>query len=279
MFDIGVNLTSRQLVDDADAVLQRAMAAGVTGIAITGTSANESRQAAALCEILEPDYPGVLCCTAGVHPHNASEWNADVREQILKLAELSQVVAIGETGLDFNRNYSPQDAQIHCFEEQLLVGVQTGLPVFLHERDAFPQQIELLRAHRINLVGGVAHCFTGTREQLHAYLDLDLYIGITGWVCDERRGKALAEIVHEIPMDRLLIETDAPWLLPRNITPKPSKKINEPAYLGWITRELALRFGVSELELREQTFQNALRLFGLSSSEKLGGRFSIEGPA
>lgn len=269
MFDIGVNLTSRQLIDDAPALLERAMAAGVAGVAITGTSAVESEQAASLCETLQAGFPGIICSTAGVHPHHASEWNDQVNEQILQLAELSQVVAIGETGLDFNRNFSSPEDQLFAFEAQLKIAAQTGLPVFLHERDAFAQQIELLRKYRDKISGGVAHCFTGSRDQLQAYLELDLYIGVTGWVCDERRGQELAALVPEIPLDKLLIETDAPWLMPRNIQPKPTSKVNEPAYLGWISREIARLCQVSELEIREQTFKNALGLFRISVDQEI----------
>jgi len=264
MFDIGVNLTSRQLVEDAADLLERAMAAGVTGIAITGTSASESAQAASLCGELQPTFPGVICCTAGVHPHHASEWTDQIKDQISELVKLPQVVAIGETGLDFNRNYSSPEDQLHAFEEQLKLAAQTGLPVFLHEREAFDEQIRLLRKYREHISGGVAHCFTGSREQLHAYLNLGLYIGITGWVCDERRGQELAELVQEIPLDKLLIETDAPWLLPRNIQPKPKSKINEPAYLGWVSREIAVRLNISELEVRDHTFRNSLALFRIT---------------
>lgn len=265
MFDIGVNLTSRQLIDNAEELLERAMAAGVAGIAITGTSAEESKQAASLCETLQPAFAGIICATAGVHPHHASEWNEEVRARILDLTKLPQVVAIGETGLDFNRNFSSVEDQLHAFEEQLKLAAETGLPVFLHEREAFDRQIELLRKYRGQISGGVAHCFTGSREQLHAYLDLDLYIGITGWVCDERRGQQLADLIAEIPLHKLMIETDAPWLLPRNIHPKPVSRINEPANLAWISREVANLQGIGELELRDQTFRNALNFFGIKA--------------
>src|SRR5690606_9889314 len=117
-------------------------------------------------------------------------------------------VAIGETGLDFNRNLSPPDIQKAVFEQQLHIAADTGLPLFLHERDALEDQLELLKRYRDRISGGVAHCFTGTAEALRAYLKLDLYIGITGWICDERRGTHLRELVKEIPLNRLLLETD-----------------------------------------------------------------------
>jgi TatD DNase family protein len=261
VFDIGVNLTSGQLLPDIAEVLQRATQAGVTGLAITGTSLSESQQAADLCVQYSNEFPGILCSTAGVHPHQASEWTREGAAQIRALAALPSTLAIGETGLDFNRNFSTPEAQKLAFSAQLEIAGETGLPLFLHERDAFDTQIGMLREHRKNFTTAVTHCFTGTRAQLDAYLDLDFYIGITGWVCDERRGKELAEIVKYIPLERLLIETDAPWLLPRNMHPKPENRRNEPAYLGWISRELALRYDLSELLIREQTFRNALDFF------------------
>ena len=264
MFDIGVNLTNSQLVEDVSGVLDRAGAAGVIGIAVTGTSVSDSRLAVELCNRYQPVFPGVLCATAGVHPHHASEWNEDARQQLLALAQEPAVRAIGETGLDFNRNFSTPAEQIEAFKAQLEIAAATGLPLFLHEREAFATQIGLLHDYRDHISGAVAHCFTGNREQLQAYLELDFYIGITGWVCDERRGQELASLVPQIPLERLLIETDAPWLLPRNIHPRPGKRINEPAFLGWISREVARLCNRNELEIRERTLQNALNFFQIS---------------
>lgn len=263
MFDIGVNLTSSQLAEDRTAVLERARSAGLRGLAITGTSTAESRQALDLCESLRGVFGGDLCATVGIHPHHADEWHQGSREELLALLRHPAAVAVGETGLDFNRNFSPPERQIESFEHQLDIAAETGKPIFLHERDAFDRQIAMLRSYRHQLSDAVAHCFTGDREQLHSYLDLGFYIGITGWVCDERRGAELADIVGDIPMDRLLIETDAPWLLPRNIRPRPKSRRNEPAYLAWIVRFLAERLNTTEAAIAEHTEANTRRFFRL----------------
>ena len=180
------------------------------------------------------------------------------------LARKPEVVAIGETGLDYNRNLSPPDVQRQVFKTQLELAADTGLPLFLHERDALEDQVSLLGAYRDRISGGVAHCFTGTEEALRAYLELDLYIGITGWICDERRGTHLRELVKQIPLDRLLLETDGPYLLPRDLQPKPKSRRNEPKYLPHITRTVADCIGIDEAELSAATTENARRLFRLA---------------
>ncbi len=263
MFDIGVNLTSGQLAGDLDEVVAHAHGAGIRGMAITGTDLEDSRAALALCRQLPSHFPGLLCSTAGVHPHHAKSWSSQVQDEILALCADPQVRAVGETGLDYNRNFSPRERQLEAFAAQLDIAAQTGLPLFLHERDAFEDQIALLREFRAQISDAVVHCFTGTRDQLHAYLELDFYIGITGWVCDERRGVELATMVSDIPLSRLLVETDAPWLLPRNIVPLPSQRRNEPAYLVWVLRKLSECYGVPVEELAARTEQNALNFFRL----------------
>ena len=174
------------------------------------------------------------------------------------------MVAVGETGLDFNRNYSPPEAQERAFEAQLGLAERTGLPLFLHERDAAARMLAMLRSLRASWRGGVIHCFTGGREALFDYLDLGLHIGITGWVCDERRGLELRELVNEIPADRLLLETDAPYLLPRNLYHPPKNGRNEPQFLPHIAEFAAMQRGVSAALLAQQTTANAKALFGLA---------------
>jgi TatD DNase family protein len=140
-----------------------------------------------------------------------------------------------------------------------------GKPVFLHERDAHEELVAMLTPVRASLASGVAHCFTGGPEELAAYLELDLYIGITGWVCDERRGAALRAAVPRIPLDRLLLETDAPYLLPRDLAPKPTGRRNEPQFLAHVLeRVAALRELPVELVAQAST-ANAERLFGLGA--------------
>lgn len=263
MIDIGVNLTNSQLLKNADAILRRAQKAGVTQCIVTGTDIQASSQALQLTTKHAAEFPGMLYSTAGVHPHDASSWSRDTQRHLLDLLQEPSVVAVGETGLDFNRNFSTPDEQIRAFEAQLEIAATVRKPVFLHERQAFAKQEEMLRYHRDDIGDAVVHCFTGTKSELFAYLDLNFYVGITGWVCDERRGKDLADIVNNIPLDRLMVETDAPYLLPRNISPKPKSRVNEPAFLFWVVEKIAACYGESFDTIKRKTSQNAQRFFRL----------------
>ena len=202
---------------------------------VTGTSVAESRQAIALCA----RFPRQLVSTCGIHPHHASEWEASSLSDLEAMAQQQCVRAIGEAGLDFNRNYSPPSAQEFAFQQQMELATKLKMPLFCHQRDAHQRFIEMLGEHRDDISRLVVHCFTDSREALMDYLDLDCYIGITGWICDERRGLDLQKLVKLIPDGRLLLETDAPYLLPRNIEPKPSSRINEPSYLPHILEKVA----------------------------------------
>jgi TatD DNase family protein len=254
--DIGLNLSSERYEDDRDVVMERGRTAGVTHFILTGTNLEESRTVLALAR----QYPGCRS-TAGVHPHDASGFNTEVEAGLRELLQAPEVVAVGETGLDFNRNYSPPDAQEAALIAQLGLAAETGLPLFLHERDASARMLEILKAHKVS--HGVLHCFTGNREVLWGYLDLGLMIGITGWVCDERRGLELQELVKEIPEDRLLLETDGPWLLPRDLPSPPKSKRNEPAFLPHIAARVAMLRGESLEALAAQTTANAKQIFNL----------------
>ena len=257
--DIGVNLTGSSFAQDLDQVIERARQAEVLKMIVTGTSMEHSRRALELCD----RYARTLYCTAGVHPHHASEWNPDNQYEIARLAQHSAVVAIGECGLDYNRNYSPPEAQRRCFEAQLELAADAGLPVFLHQRDAHEDFIAILGRWRDKLRGAVAHCFTGDEAQARAYVDLDMSIGITGWICDERRGGALQQAVGHIPGDRLMIETDAPYLLPRDLQPKPKQRRNEPMYLPHVCATLARYRDADVKRTAELTTANAIRFFNL----------------
>ncbi|GKX59400.1 3'-5' ssDNA/RNA exonuclease TatD [Leminorella grimontii] len=263
MFDIGINLTNRQFAADRHDVVERAKQAGVKGMLITGTSLKESRAAQALAA----EYPDYCWSTAGVHPHDASGWSDECAEQIYRLLQNPQAVAVGECGLDFNRNFSTPEQQERAFSEQLSMAAELSMPLFLHCRDAYPRFIELLKPWLSKVPAAVVHCFTDDGRALEDYLSLGLYVGITGWVCDERRGLELRELVSRIPADKLLLETDAPYLLPRDLKPKPTSRRNEPAYLAHILREVAKLRGEDANELGEITRQNALRLLGVSQSD------------
>ena len=233
--DIGVNLTNKSLIKDIDAVLQRAAEVGVGQMVVTGTSLEESQAAIELCHL----YPRELLCTAGVHPHHASDWNEDSLSRLAKLTGEDAVRAVGETGLDFNRDFSPRDRQIDVFQQQLELACDVSKPVFTHQRDAHDSFMAILREYRAALQPVVVHCFTDSKAALQDYLDLDCHIGVTGWICDERRGVELQELVKYIPANRLMLETDAPYLLPRDLDPKPRSRINEPCNLPHIARSVA----------------------------------------
>ena len=254
--DIGANLTHASFREYLDAVLARARAAGVDSIVVTGTSVEESRRAAELAEAHG------LYATAGVHPHHARECDAQTIPALRELAKHPKVVAIGECGLDFNRNYSPHPDQEKWFVAQLELAAELGKPLFLHSRDAHPRFAEILRNLRVG--NAVAHCFTGEAGELRAYLDLGLHIGITGWICDERRGAHLLQLVKEIPRDRLLLETDSPYLTPRDLRPQPKARRNEPAHLPHILRAVARARGEAPEALAEATTRNAKAFFGIA---------------
>lgn len=258
LLDIGINLAHDSFDQDREAVIQRAADAGVTRMVITGSSLASTHAAIALVQ----RHPLQMRCTAGVHPHHASELDSTQLRAIGALARQPEVVAVGECGLDYFRNFSPRDAQIKAFGEQLELAAQVGKPVFLHQRDAHDDFVNLMRQYRSRLAGGVAHCFTAGMDEARAYLDLDLHLGITGWICDERRGHHLREVVRQIPAERLLIETDAPYLLPRDLQPKPHSRRNEPMYLPHVLAAIAQARGQSPEALAEITTANGLRLFG-----------------
>jgi TatD DNase family protein len=235
LIDIGANLTHGSFQSDLDAVLARARDVGVTQLVVTGADAQGSRDALDLAR----KHPSVLYATAGVHPHHAKNFDGDTEALLAELQQNKEVVAIGETGLDYNRDFSPRDAQRFAFERQLGLALDTRKPVFLHQRDAHADFLACLDNVRDRITRAVVHCFTGEKKELFDYLDRDFYIGITGWICDERRGTHLRELVKSIPANRLMLETDAPYLLPRDLDPMPSHRRNEPMYLPHICAEVA----------------------------------------
>jgi TatD DNase family protein len=265
LIDIGANLTHDSFDHDRDAVLRRARAAGVAQMIVTGASREHSPKALALARA----HPGVLFATAGVHPHHASEYSAECDAEIRALHAYREVVAVGECGLDYFRDFSPRPAQRRAFELQLQIAAETGntpasrKPLFLHQRDAHADFMAMMRNFDGRLGPAVVHCFTGTRAELFDYLDADWYIGVTGWLCDERRGAHLRELVRHIPAQRLMIETDAPYLLPRTVKPPPGHRRNEPMYLAHIVEELARDRGEDAAVTAAATTRTARAFFGL----------------
>lgn len=259
LIDIGANLTNPAFAEDLDAVMRRAIESGIERIIVTGTDLASSEAGVALCARYTPH----LYCTVGIHPHDSASVPVDWIDRLEKLTANRAVRAIGETGLDFNRNYSPQPVQRDVFDAQLALAARLQLPVFVHDRDSNGAVADALTRHRAALRDVVVHCFTGTEADLRRYLDLGCHIGITGWVCDERRGSALKQLVPQIPDDRLLIETDAPFLLPRTMTPRPKSRRNEPGYLIWVARTVAEARGQTMEVVNGITQANARRVFRL----------------
>jgi TatD DNase family protein len=259
LVDIGINLTHDSYDADRDAVIARARSAGVVQMIVTGASIEGSRKAIELAR----SQPGELFATAGVHPHHATELTPDALSVLEELARQPEVVAAGECGLDYFRDFSPRPAQQQAFHRQLELAARVGKPVFLHQRDAHEDFLAILKEHHRDLRGGVTHCFTGGERELAAYLELGFAIGITGWICDERRGAHLLPLVREIPADRLLLETDGPYLLPRDLHPKPASRRNEPVYLPHIAAVVARARGESVEAVARSSTAAARALFSL----------------
>src|SRR6185437_11763910 len=263
LIDIGINLGHDSYDADRDEVISRAEAAGIVQMVATGASLEGTRKAIELAR----GRPRELFATAGVHPHHATELTPDALSELEELARQPEVVAAGECGLDYYRDFSPRPVQQQAFHHQLELAGRVGKPVFLHQREAHEDFLAILREHRKTLVGGVTHCFTGNAHELTAYLDLGFAIGITGWICDERRGAHLLPLMREIPADRLLLETDGPYLLPRDLSPKPASRRNEPAYLPHITEVVARARGESVTALARSSTAATRKLFGLPETD------------
>jgi len=263
LIDIGVNLTGSAFQNDLSDVIDRALSSGVSQMVVTGTNLQHSELAIELCDLNHD----ILYSTAGVHPHHAKEWSDKTAHQIHNLLDHSAVRAIGECGLDYNRNFSDPKDQRKCFEAQLELAADAQLPVFLHQRDAHDDFLAIINRWRDQLVGGVAHCFTGTPDEAQAYIDIDLKIGVTGWLCDERRGKSLQQAVQKIPLQSLMIETDAPYLLPRDLPSDTKQRLqdrrNEPLVLSHVCKVLAHYIGEDPVEVAQQTSLLARQFFNI----------------
>jgi TatD DNase family protein len=262
LVDIGANLTHSSFQHDVEGVLERARNHGVARIVVTGADERGVHDAHALALA----HPGFLFATAGVHPHHAADFTGDTEALLREYHAKPEVVAVGETGLDYFRDLSPRAAQLFAFERQLELAAECGKPLFLHQRDAHADFIACMDNVRGRIGHAVVHCFTGTKDELSDYLDRDFFIGITGWICDERRGTHLRELVARIPADRLMLETDAPYLLPRDVRPMPSHRRNEPMYLAHICAEVARNRGEDPDVTAAQTAATATRFFALPSA-------------
>jgi TatD DNase family protein len=262
LVDIGLNLAHDSFDHDREDVVAHALAAGVTRMVITGSTLESTRAAIALVRSAPLRYR----CTAGIHPHHARDFADGDVPALRELLRQPEVGAAGECGLDYFRNFSSHEDQERVFRLQLQLAVDTGKPVFLHQRDGHDAFVAILSDYLPRLRGGVAHCFTGDGRELRDYLDLGLSIGITGWICDERRGQHLRELVRLVPPERLMIETDAPYLMPRDLQPKPAHRRNEPKFLPHILRTIALCRGEPAQAVAEATTANAIAFFGFPAT-------------
>ena len=260
LFDFCFNFTSSKFRNDEKNYIQRATDAGVSHFLVAGSDQEDSLYASQLAE----QYQQGMYATAGVHPHLAKNWQDSTRETLRELAKSERVRVIGEAGLDYNRNFSSHEQQEHAFRQQIELAIELQMPLFLHERDAHTHFFSILSEYEHDLGPTVVHCFTGDEEALENYLNMDLYIGITGWICDERRGSHLHSLVRKLPQDRLLIETDAPYLFPRTYQPRPKNMINEPALLPHIAEHIAYHRGDSFDTLCNYTMANSLRFLGIA---------------
>ena len=260
--DIGINLTNKQFAGEYDEVIDRAISAGVEQILLTGTSVRSSKEALALAK----EYPETLFATAGIHPHDAKTMNAESIKILASLLKEKKVVAVGECGLDFDRDFSPRPVQESCFHAQLSLAEEVQKPLFLHERAAFDSFIAILKEHS-SLPEGVVHCFTGQLKEAKTYLEMGYYIGFTVAITDMRRFAALEEVVRYVPLDRMLIETDAPFMMPKNVPTRQlsyhQQRRNEPAFLPYVAQTIARYKGVPLKAVADKTRENAEALFKL----------------
>ena len=198
-FDIGANLTHKSFQEDMENVLQESQQNGVKRLSVTGSCLEDS----ILALEISNRFPDMCVSTAGIHPHNAKEFSRELFTEIKDLLIEDKVKCVGETGLDFNRNYSSPEDQQRSFEAHIELAIDISKPLFLHERDAHEKFIEIINPYLNEMPKSVVHCFTGQKEALLKYIDMNFYIGITGWLCDERRGKHLEELIPLIPLSPL----------------------------------------------------------------------------
>lgn len=253
--DIGLNLFSSQFKDPGE-ILRGAHEAGVQVI-ITGSDMKSSEAAARF--VTSHD----CYATAGIHPHGAGRAQERDFARLRELYKEERVVAVGECGLDYDRMFSEKADQLRCLERHIALAEETGLPMFLHEREAHGDLVSMFSEHKELCARSVVHCFTGGREVLEKYLDMGFYIGVTGWICDDRRAQALREAVRLIPLDRIMAETDAPYLIPRNI--KGLGRVNLPQYVKYVAAALAEYMDTDPDELRACLLRNTARFFGIGA--------------
>jgi TatD DNase family protein len=261
--DIGINLTNKQFQNDIDDVVQDALDADVSQMILTGTSVRNSEQSSRIAK----EYPGILYSTAGIHPHDAKSFDAQSISKLRNLLKHKHVVSVGECGLDFDRDFSPRNIQETCYKAQLELAIEVQKPLFLHERAAFTRFMDITKDYLPQLPKAVVHCFTGSLSEAKTYLDNGFYLGFTGAISDSKRFEHLKEVIQYVPLDRMMIETDAPFMLPKNVPNSLLKKYHErrcePAFLPFVAGTVAQFKGLSLNKAAEETTRNAKRFFSI----------------
>ena len=255
--DIACNFTSERFDKDLDKVIDTAITNKITKFGLICSRLSDLNK---LLKIYD-QYSKNMFFTIGTHPHHANEINDEYLKKLKVAVSNNNPHAIGETGLDFFRNLSTYEEQILAFEEQIKIAIDANKPLFLHQRDSHDDFIKILKKYSSDINKAVVHCFTGTQQQLDDYLELDCYIGVTGWICDAKRNVELRKTIKNIPLERLMIETDCPYLIPKNLPDKPKNNRNEPNYLDHIVNEISILINEDEDIIRKETYENTLKFF------------------
>ena len=258
LIDIGANLTHPELYNQLDKIVENIKTADIKKVIITSSNLGDTKTTLNIINL----YPDLFYTTVGFHPHNAKDFSLEDVDKIHDYGKDKNIVAIGECGLDYYREYSTKEQQIYCFEEQLSIAESLELPLFLHERHAHKDFSKILKSHINKIKNSVVHCFTGTKNELKTYLDMGCYIGITGWISDTNRGKHLHDLLEYIPEDRLMIETDSPYLIPHNL-PFKHNGINEPSFLNFVAQTIAECLNKDINTIKEVTYRNTKRFFSI----------------
>jgi len=256
--DIGINLTNKQFYNEHEEIINRALDQGVEHMILTGTSVRGSKESAEIAE----EYPEILFSTAGIHPHDAKSFNGESIAELRKLLKQDHVISVGECGLDFDRDFSPRPMQEKCYMAQLELAIEVNKPLFLHERSAFKRFNDITDEYLSQLPEAVVHCFTGTLDEAKTYLDKGFYLGFTGAISDEKRFKHLEDVIKYVPLDRMMIETDAPFMLPKNM-PRMQNRRNEPSFLPYVAQTIAHLKRISISDVADETTETARNFFRL----------------